>query len=93
MTTQEPMGGHTGEEPSLQSKDEQARRLNTDESALSPWPPEYSVEVSLPRSPWLEFHFRSPLKAPPVPPAPPPPRVGGEGAGELEDDRVVPPYQ
>ena len=85
----EPTGRPTRQERPPQSKDGQAQRLKTDKSALSPSPSEYSVEVSLPRSPWLDFHFQSPLKAPPAPPPIPAQRDSGHGASELEGDRVV----
>ena len=89
MSTHEPTGRPTRQEHPPQSMDGQARPLKTDKSALSPSPCEYSVEVSLPRSPWLDFHFQSPLKAPPAPPPIPAQRDSGHGASELEGDRVV----
>lgn len=89
MSTREPTGRPTRQQRPPQGEDGRARRLKTDKSALSPSPSEYSVEVSLPRSPWLDFHFRSPLKAPPAPRAVPAQRVPGHGASELEGDRIV----
>ena len=86
MSTHRPAGRPTGEEEPPHSGDHQAGRLRT---ALSPSPSDYSVEVSFPRSPWLDFHFRSPLKAPPAPPAVPARRVPGNGASELEGNRGI----
>jgi hypothetical protein len=89
MSTHQPTGRPTRQESATQSEDGQARRLEADKSALSPSPSEYSVEVSIPRSPWLDFHFRSPLRATPAPPAVPAQGVPGHGASEREGDRVV----
>jgi hypothetical protein len=86
MGPHEPSRRPTGQEHPPQSEDRQAQRLGTDESALSPTPSEYAVEVSLPRAPWLDCHFRSPLKAAPPVAAQ---RVAGHSGSELEGDRLV----
>jgi hypothetical protein len=89
MSTHEPTGRPSGRERPGSLGKGQAPRPKTDRSAFSPSPSEYWVEVALPRSPWLDFHFRSPLKAPPPPPAVPAQRVPGHGASRPEGDRVV----
>jgi hypothetical protein len=89
MGIQEPTGNPTGQERPPQSEDGQAQRLATGRSLLSPSPSEYAVELSLPRTPWLDCHFRSPLKASAAPAAVSPQRAPGHGAGELEADRLV----
>jgi hypothetical protein len=59
-------------------------------SALQPSPAEYRVEVSVPRSPWLDFHFRSPVEASPLA-AVPAQQVPRHGAGKPEPEKVVVP--
>ena len=86
MSTHQPAGRPTDQERSAQSVDGQAGRLKT---ALSPSPSDYSVEVSFPRSPWLDLHFRSPLKASPAPPAVQAQRVPGHGASDSGSDRGI----
>jgi hypothetical protein len=90
MSTHEPTNRPSRpERPPDSPGDGQAPRPKTDQSARWPSPSEYSVEVVIPRSPWLDLHFRSPLKAPPAPPVVPAQRVPGHDASKLEDDRVV----
>lgn len=89
MSTHETADRPNGQERPPQIEDRQPGRLKRDGSARSPSPSEYSVEVSLPRLPWLDFRFRSPLKAPLAPPAAAQ-QVAGQGAREpLEGDRIV----
>jgi hypothetical protein len=91
MSTHEPAGRRSGQEP-LSERPEPGRapRPQTDKSAFSPSAPEYSVEVALPRSPWLDFHVRSPLKAQSAPPgAPTGQRVPVHGTSKPEAERVV----
>jgi hypothetical protein len=63
MSTREPTDRPAGHGGQPHTDDEHTRR-KTNWSPLSPSPSEYSVELSLPSAPWLDFHFRSPVNAP-----------------------------
>jgi len=90
MSTREPTDRPTGHGLRGHSEEGQTRGPRTNRSPLSPSPSKYSVDVSLPRSPWLDFHFRSPLKAPRAAPAVSAHRFAGHDASALpEGDRVV----
>lgn len=65
------------------------RPLATDESALPPWPSEYPVEVAFPWRSWVDIDFRSSSKPLPAPPPVVAQRVPGQGASQLEREKVV----
>lgn len=73
----------------MSQEDGHAQPIDTDEPVLSPSPSKYSVDVAFPRSPWVDFHFRSPSKAPAAPPPVPAQRVAGQDASVREGERVV----
>lgn len=83
MGTHEPTGRPEGQESGRTSQEDAHAQV------LSPSPSEYLVEVAFPRSPWLDFHFRSPTQAPSSPPPVPAPRVPGQDASVREGERAV----